>query len=206
MELVPLHLFIPFLTTCIIIELTPGPNMTYLTILSLTEGKKSALSAVIGTSIGLLLIGLISALGLGVIILETPELYQLIRWAGTIYLLWLAWDGWHSEQETSPHNTSILKIKTFKRGLIVNILNPKAALFYIAILPRFTSPEKDITVQAITLTLSYVFIATVIHILLVLLASRAKNLFDTPKLNKIIRRVLSLALVIVAIWFAWSTA
>lgn len=161
-----LAVYLSFMMTCLIIESTPGPNMAYLAVLSASNGRKAGFAATLGIALGLLVIGVAAALGVATLISNSPLAYQLLRWGGVGYLLWLAWDGWKQEPETSPEktNTSLQHTKFFKRGLIVNLLNPKAAVFYVAILPGFISTPTAAVSQAVTLTITYVILATTMHI------------------------------------------
>ncbi len=198
---------IAFTLTCLIIEATPGPNMGYLAILSASKGRPAGFAATAGVALGLLLIGLASAFGLAVLISNSTLLHQTLRWGGIFYLLWLAWDGWQEGKETSPEKTSnpTLHIKYFRRGLIVNLLNPKAAVFYIAILPTFINAQHSVLAQTLILTFTYVFLATLIHITIVMLAGSAQEFLSSPKRNIAARRMFSLLLVGIAIWFGLST-
>ena len=99
----------------------------------------------------------------------------------------------------------ILKWKYFRRGLVTNLLNPKAGLFYVAVLPSFVDPGQPILGQTLDLSGVFVLIATTIHALVVTLASLATTFLSDPGRAMVTRRVLSLALAGVAIWFAWST-
>ena len=87
-------MLLSFIITCIIIELTPGPNMAYLAVLSISEGKKAGYAATAGIALGLLTIGIIAALGIATLISNSPMAYQVLKYTGTAYLLWLAWDTW----------------------------------------------------------------------------------------------------------------
>src|SRR4051812_42465848 len=156
-----------FALTALIIEITPGPNMTYLAALSLSSGMRTGFAAVAGIAIGLATYGIVAALGLAAVIDSSPLLYGFLRWGGVAYLLWLAWETWSSERETSPDATDGPDHEpwiAFRRGLITNLLNPKAAVFYIAVLPEFIRSGAD-TVMSQTLALSavYVTVATIIH-------------------------------------------
>ena len=199
--------FFSFVTTCLIIELTPGPNMAYLAVLSASNGRRAGFAATTGIALGLLLIGIAAALGVATLISNSVLAYQGLRIGGIIYLLWLAWDGWKADPETSPGkmNDYTQHTKFFRRGLIVNLLNPKAALFYIAILPEFLTSSSSIIFQAITLTITYVTIATAVHILIVILAGTAQRFLEDHYRRLIARRVLSLALAAIAVWFALTT-
>ncbi len=207
MDAISANLLLGFITTCIIIELTPGPNMAYLAIISITEGKKSGFFTTLGIALGLLTIGIAAALGIATLITSSPALYQALRVGGILYLLWLAWDGWKTEEKDPDIKQDIYtqNIKNFRRGLVTNLLNPKAGLFYIAVLPTFISSSSPIAAQAIGLTCLYVFIATTIHIMIVMLAGTARNFLQDTHKRMIVRRILSALLALIALWFAWST-
>lgn len=199
--------YLSFVMTCLIIESTPGPNMAYLAVLSAGNGRRAGFAATLGIALGLLVIGIAAALGVAALISNSPLAYQLLRWGGVGYLLWLAWDGWREEPETSPGKTDgpLQHAKFFKRGLIVNLLNPKAAVFYVAILPGFIAAPSTAVSQAVTLTITYVVVATTIHSLIIVLAGTAQKFLEDRTRRLIARRVLSLALAAIAIWFALTT-
>ncbi len=199
--------YISFIVTCVIIEATPGPNMAYLAVLSADRGRRAGFAATIGIALGLFIIGIAAALGVGALILNSDLAYQILRIGGGLYLLWLAWDTWREEPETSPANSDGFEIhaKYFKRGLIVNLLNPKAAVFYIAILPAYISSAGSAITQAIILTITYVAVATIMHSSIVMLGAAVQRFLENNQRRKIIRRIFSLALAAIALWFAWST-
>lgn len=187
------------------VEATPGPNMAYLIVLAATEGRRAGYAAVAGVALGLLIVGLLSAFGLAALISASPVLFQILRWAGVAYLLWLAYDAWRPERpEDNAFATS--QARYFRRGLIVNLLNPKAAVFYIAMLPQFVSLEGAILEQTVILSLVYVAVATVVHLSLVTLADLAHGTLTVPSRRQTVRRLMALALVAIAVWFAVKTA
>ena len=197
-----------FALTCIVIELTPGPNMAYLAILSAGDGRRAGFAATLGIALGLLIVGIGAALGLAALISSSGLLYEALRWGGVAYLLWLAWDGWRDATETSPARTDGTEIEStvFLRGLITNLLNPKAAVFYVAVLPTFVDPGRPVLGQTVLLSVVYVLIATAIHTTIVSLAGAARPFLEDPDRSRIVRRGLSLALGAIAVWFAFSTA
>lgn len=199
-----------FVLTSFVIEMTPGPNMAYLAALSLSQGVRAGLAAVIGVALGLSVYGVAAALGLSAIIDNSPLLYEVLRWGGVAYLLWLAWEAWANELETSPENLNDLNDRpwiAFRRGLVTNLLNPKAAVFYVAILPDFVQIGKSsVATQTLMLSAIYVGVATTIHLVIVFLAGRLQSVIATADKRKTIRRVLALLLAAIAIWFAFSTA
>ena len=198
-----------FALTALIIEVTPGPNMTYLAALSLSSGMRTGFAAVAGIALGLATYGIVAALGLAAVIDSSPLLYGILRWGGVAYLLWLAWEAWSSERETSLDATDGLEDDpwiAFRRGLITNLLNPKAAVFYVAVLPEFIrSGAGSVMSQTLALSAIYVTIATIIHAGIVALAGTLQSKIATPGNRRLVRRLLALALVGIAIWFAWTT-
>ncbi len=181
--------------------------MAYLAILSAGSGRKAGFSAVMGVAVGLLAIGLAAALGVGAIIARSSLAWHALRWCGVLYMLWLAWDGWNTTRETSPDKTGdgLHRGLFFWRGFTTNVLNPKAAVFYIAILPGFVSDSSVASTQIFILTLVYVAIATGMHAGIVTLAGSARAFLNSPRRVMVARRVLSLLLAVVAVWFVIST-
>ncbi len=183
--------------------------MAYLAILSLSEGRRVALYAVAGVALGLLTVGIGASLGLAALIENSAVAYQILRWSGVFYLLWLAWDTWSGEKITPQQRADKIaskRKKFFERGLITNLLNPKAAIFYVTILPGFIVNSSSIIAQNIGLTVTYVLVATTIHILIVMLAGSMEPLLNKPEKIIHLRRFLSILLIGVAIWLGVSTS
>lgn len=199
-----------FVIACVIVEITPGPNMAWLAALSLSRGWRTGLAAVAGVGLGLSVYGIAAALGVATIIENSPFLYQALRWGGVAYLLWLAWDAWSTADDIRPEGNiedTDQHASAFRRGLITNLLNPKAAVFYVAMLPEFVNVAAgNVVAQTLTLSAIYVAIATAIHALIVLLANSVRGLVVQARKMKQVRRFLALALVGVAAWLAWATA
>ncbi len=196
-----------FALTSVLIELTPGPNMAYLALVGVTEGRPRGFAAVAGVALGLAIVGIAAALGLAAAINAVPVLYQSLRWAGVAYLLWLAWDGWRDARDAVEHADLGSSAATFfRRGLVTNLLNPKAAVFYVAVLPGFVVPGGNVVGQTLLLSAVYVTAATVIHVIIVAAAATLRPYLDDPRWSLIVRRGLAVALALVAVWFAVKTA
>jgi threonine/homoserine/homoserine lactone efflux protein len=204
-----LNPLLAFALTALVIEITPGPNMTYLAALSLSSGMRTGFAAVSGIALGLMTYGVIAAFGLAATIDHSPFLYGLLRWSGVAYLLWLAWEAWSGKAEISPDAAGDGEARpwsAFRRGLITNLLNPKAAVFYVAVLPEFVHAETGSVVrQTLIFSIVYVAIATLIHATIVTLAGSLQSTIDVANNRRTIRRVFALALIVIAFWFALST-
>ncbi|MDX2258227.1 MAG: LysE family translocator [Hyphomicrobiaceae bacterium] len=196
-----------FAITCLVIELTPGPNMAYLALLSASKGRRAGFAAVVGIALGLLIVGVAAALGVATLIANSPALYQALRWGGIVYLLWLAYEGFRGDEETSPGTAKAAAPDTtyFVRGLVTNLLNPKAGLFFVAVLPTFLNEANGLIAQAVTLSLVYVAIATIIHSIIVVLADAARPWLEDERRSAFVRRALSLLLVGIAVWLFFTT-
>ena len=202
---IPVETVLAFALTATIIELTPGPNMVWLAIVSATEGRRPGYAAVAGVSLGLAIVGLAAAFGLPTVIGASPPLFQALRWGGVLYLLWLAWDGWRDSGGAEGTPTDAPLALYFRHGLITNLLNPKAAVFYVAVLPGFLATEGPLLRGTLTLSFVYVAVATLVHAMIVTAAGSVRFWLDNPVRERRIRRTLSITLAVVALWFAWKT-
>ena len=124
--------------------LTPGPNMIYLVSRSISQGPAAGLVSLGGVAVGFLFYMLCAALGITALVLAVPYAYDALRIAGALYLLTLAW------QAVRPGGRSAFQVRQlpqdgprrlFAMGLITNLLNPKAAVLYLSLLPQFIDPK-----------------------------------------------------------------
>jgi threonine/homoserine/homoserine lactone efflux protein len=199
--------FVPFLVTTLLIELTPGPNMAWLALTSASEGKRSGFAALAGIALGLAILAAASAIGLAELATRSPTIFSLLRYAGVAYLLWLAWKTWAGKDEPVPENISKNALGAwFRHGLLLNVLNPKAAVFFITVLPAYITQSAPVAPQTALLSASYVAIATFVHLVIVALAAQAHGWISTGNRARIVRRVFAVLLAIIAIWFLASSA
>jgi threonine/homoserine/homoserine lactone efflux protein len=191
-----------FIIAATLAEITPGPNMGYLAALAIAQGRRAGLAAVAGVTLGLTLLGIAAAFGAGLVTQTYPALGEALRWAGVAYLLWLAWEAWRGEEDIPDGEFA----PSFRRGLIVNLLNPKAGLFYVAVLPAFLGRTEPGIAALLILTAIYVLIATLVHAGVVIgAAGLRERLADEASVTRI-RRAAALLLALVALWLAWETA
>jgi threonine/homoserine/homoserine lactone efflux protein len=199
-----------FTLAALVIEITPGPNMGYLAVLSLSRGWRVGAAAVAGVALGHMVYGVAAALGVAALINASALLYELLRWAGVAYMLWLAWEAWSSEAETSPDiaadgSQGHARI-AFERGLITNLLNPKAAVFFVTVVPTFVRPDGSVMAQTLLLSTIFVAVATAVHFSIVMLAGRLQAFSGSASRRRPVRRALAVLLAVIAAWIAYSTA
>src|SRR5438128_11602552 len=125
------------------IVLTPGPNMIYLISRSLTQGPTAGIVSLGGVALGFVFYMLCAAFGITALLFAVPYAYDALRLAGAGYLGWLAWQALKPNGR-SPFQVRELKVdgprKLFAMGFVTNLLNPKIAMLYLALLPQFIDP------------------------------------------------------------------
>jgi len=136
---------IAFTLVVLTMALTPGPNMIYLVSRSLSQGPRAGLISLIGVGIGFVVYMLLAAFGITAIFVAVPYAYDALRLAGAAYLLYLAW------QALKPGGRSPFEVRQLPKdsprrliamGLMTNLLNPKVAMLYLALLPQFIDPAR----------------------------------------------------------------
>jgi threonine/homoserine/homoserine lactone efflux protein len=190
---------VAFILTSFIIEMTPGPNMAYLAVLGASRGRLAGFSAVLGVAF-VALLGIAVGLGGGSLVLNNRVVYESLRWAGALYLCWLAFDGWRAARkpiEAVPVSPS--HFIHFRRGFVTNLLTPKAAVFFIAELPEFTQGPPPARELALLVSV-YVGIATLVHGLVVVPAGGLQMLFAAPQRRKMAGNIFAVLLLAIAVW------
>ena len=123
--------------------LTPGPNMIYLISRSITQGPSAGIVSLGGVALGFVFYVLCAAFGITALLFAVPYAYDALRLAGAAYLLWLAWQALRPGGR-SPFQVKKLQVdgsrKLFAMGFVTNLLNPKIAMLYLALLPQFIDP------------------------------------------------------------------
>ncbi len=196
--------FTEFLLAALVMELTPGPNMTWLALLSAQQGRRAGFLAVAGIALGLAILALAAGAGAAALIQAYPALYEALRWGGIIFLLYLALEAWRGE--SGGDNRPGALARHFRRGLIVNLLNPKAATVFAVLIPAFAGSASPTGMWIAAMSAIYVAIATMVHALLVLFAGSFKKALAEPRREIVVRRIFALALIGVAVWFTVSTS
>jgi threonine/homoserine/homoserine lactone efflux protein len=191
-----------FALAVLLIELTPGPNMGWLVTLTLAEGRRAGLGAIAGIALGLAVNAALSVLAASFILAQDAALAQGVSLLAAAMMAWLAWEAWKGSGESSPTATPRSADRRHAlAGFTINLLNPKAALFFITVMPQFVPGGQPSFWQGLTLAAISVTIATAIHLALVLGAGRARSAVMVESRALFVRRMLALAMLGVAAWF-----
>lgn len=188
-----------FALAMVLVELTPGPNLAYLALLGAARGRRSGLLAVAGITAGLAFWLLVALFGLTRTPLHSLTGLEVLRWVGAAYLLWLAWEPLRPETGLAA-GRKVREARPFVRGLMANLLNPKAAIFYLALLPGFITPSAGpLFIQILILGGIHIAISIAIHSAAVFGAHEAASRLP-PRLAFAFRVILALGLVATAFW------
>lgn len=137
-----LEIALPFFAASVLLGLSPGPDNLFVLMQSATQGRRAGYLVVLGLCTGLLGHTAAVALGLAALVAASSMAFMLLKILGAAYLLYLAWMAWHAPDAPAPgtaesagHARSL-----YGRGVLMNLSNPKVALFFLAFLPQFVQP------------------------------------------------------------------
>ena len=182
-----------FLLAALGLLLVPGPAVMYIVTRSAAHGRRAGFASVLGVEVGSLVHSMAAALGLSALLLASALAFQVVKYAGAAYLVYLgirtllAADN----EAGAPVNGEARLGQLFAKGMVVNLLNPKTALFFYAFLPQFVDPRKGaVQAQIFILGILFVLLATCTDGLYSLLASTiGKLLFRSTRIRKVRRYV-----------------
>lgn len=130
-----------FAAAALALYLTPGADMMFISASGAAGGRRVGIAAGLGVSIGSLFHTVLAVIGVAALIRANPNLYDMLRYAGAAYLVWLAIQAWRAPPPNPAADGAMPGGRAFWRGAVTNILNPKVSVFVLAFLPQFTSTE-----------------------------------------------------------------
>jgi RhtB (resistance to homoserine/threonine) family protein len=194
---------LPFLAVVAMITVTPGPDSALVLRNTIASGSRHGVLTALGCSSGLFVWGIVSALGLATVVSASSSLFAAIRVIGGIYLTWLGvrmiWSKRKSAERVATAGSAIRldanARRPFVEGLLSNLLNPKAAAFFTAVLPQFITPE-DAVLWATLLLAGITSAAALAGLLIyITLAARARVALGHPSMRQWLDRITGAVLV-----------
>src|SRR6185312_6837262 len=186
-----LHLYLAYCLAVAILVLIPGPVVTLVVANSLRHGSRSGLATVAGASIGNAILLGATAVGLVAFFALMSEIFEVVRWAGAVYLIWLGIRAW---QAHGGHGLAVPAAKkssrtVFVQGFLIAVTNPKAIIFYIAFLPQFVDPRLSGGAQLFVMSAAMTVIALIADSCYALLAGRVRGWFSTHARRRLQGRI-----------------
>lgn len=177
-----LDLLAVFLVATVALNISPGPDMLYVISRTLDHGRRAGVVSALGIGAGTLVHTFVAAIGLSAILVSVPVAFELIRYAGAVYLAYLGLrmlitarsEVKGTDSKLTPRSSLV---DIFRQGVLTNVLNPKVALFFLAFLPQFVdSTRGNIALQIVALGLIFDTSGTSWNILIAAVAAHARNL------------------------------
>lgn len=191
-----LNTWLLYLVTVFFISATPGPNM----LLSMSHGTRFGLRGTLPTMAGLLIaLGVImagSVAGLGALLAASEQLFNVVKYAGAAYLVWLGFQAWRApvkaaeEGELTPDNTApeLSARQRFRAGFLVAMSNPKAMIFFTALFPQFMQPSQPQLPQLVILAGTFYVIESSWQVIYAFGGAQLKHWLTSPKRLRLMNR------------------
>jgi homoserine/homoserine lactone efflux protein len=177
-----LSVWLAFLAAAFLISLSPGAGAVYAMSCGMRFGYRHALVGIAGMQLGLALQLIVVAIGLGAILATSTLAFNIVKWFGVAYLVWLGWQQFRAEPqaiaEGAPAAAGLRR--AFVRGFLVNASNPKATIFFLAVVPPFIDPARPLAAQYLAVMGTLAFTDVVVMSGYALLAARVLRLMREP--------------------------
>jgi len=189
---IPASTLAVFALAALLLAVTPGPAVLYIVARSVHQGRRAGMLSALGIAAGGLVHVLAAVAGLSALLVSSALAFTAVRWAGAVYLVWLGVKtlrGGADAESASPPPAPPRRI--FLQGFVVNVLNPKTALFFLAFLPQFVSPTRgSVPAQILLLGLTFISIASTSDLTYALLAGTvARRVGRTARARRATRLV-----------------
>ena len=197
-----------FLITSLIVVLIPGTGVVFTVSTGLMLGKRASIFAALGCTAGIVPHLLATVLGLAAVLHMSAVAFQILKFAGVVYLLYLAYATWRDKEafaiDKPPTATSAKGIAV--KAFLLNILNPKLSIFFLAFLPQFVAPNaREPLLQLLTLSGVFMAMTFVVFVIYGLLANAFSTaVIDSPRVQAWLRRSFSAAFAGLGVNLAFS--
>jgi len=203
----PSPVFLAFVAAGLALNIVPGADMTFVIASAARGGRRDGVTAALGIGAGTLVHVLAAVVGLSAILAASQTAFTIIKWIGAAYLAWVAISllraGRAIETEAGPRRSGL---QLLKAAALVNILNPKVALFFLAFLPQFVDPNARVpALQILCLGIWFDFVGTIVNVLVAIVAAgMAQRLRHVSWLGRAARYVAATAMGALALRLAFT--
>jgi homoserine/homoserine lactone efflux protein len=173
-----IYLYSAFVLACVALAITPGPNMALFVANSTTHGTRAALLTVFGSAVGLSVLVAAAAFGMSSIMAFVAEWFEIIRWIGAAYLVWLGLTRLLTATRKDPEDEARLPVRRglwFWQGAAASLSNPKVLLFLGAFFPQFIDPATAVGPQLALLAVTFVVVIAMVDSTMVMIFGSARD-------------------------------
>lgn len=188
-----LNIILAFIPAALVLIISPGPDSIYTLTRSISDGRTVGVTAALGSSTGSIVHTTAAVLGLSAILQTSAVAYTIIKLVGAAYLVYLGVQTFRSSEEfeITPESTSYTSTESFKSALMINVLNPKVAVFFLAFLPQFVQPGGSTAIQLFTFGVLFATLGFCYQALLAVFSARARQAITERELVQTILRAVS---------------
>ncbi|GAS83161.1 LysE family translocator [Paenibacillus amylolyticus] len=181
----------------IFIVMSPGVDFALITKRTLTDGKKDGIKIALGLASGALVHTMAAALGLSIILMKSAVAFELIKYAGAAYLIYMGFSSFITKRKSDLNQDEPENIKrsAFVQGLVSNVLNPKVAIFFLTFLPQFVAADLNASLQFLIMGSFYALLSILWFSTIVFLLSYVRQWLMSPKVQSIIDKTTGIVLI-----------
>lgn len=182
-----------FVPVAIALIVSPGPDSIYTLTRSISDGRTAGLTAALGSSTGSIVHATAAVLGLSAILQTSAFAFTVVKFVGAAYLVYLGVQTFSSPEEfdVTPDSTRYTPSESFRSALLINVLNPKVAVFFLAFLPQFVRPGSSTALQIFTLGVLFASLGFLYQAMLAVFSARARRAITEHELVRDVLRVIS---------------
>ncbi|MEN4770315.1 homoserine/homoserine lactone efflux protein [Duffyella gerundensis] len=183
--------WLTYLLTTSVLSLSPGSGAINTMSTGISHGYRGAAASICGLQVGLSLHIMLVGIGLGALFSQSLLAFEIVKWAGAAYLVWLGIQQWRSagSLDLQAIAKAMPRRRLFKRAVLVNLTNPKSIVFLAALFPQFILPHQPQAAQYLILGVTTVVVDIIVMIGYAMLATRIAGWIKGPKQMKLLNRI-----------------
>ena len=203
----PFDLWVSFAIAAAVLAVAPGPDNLFVLLQSAMYGARAGIFVTLGLCVGVFIQTLLAAFGVAAVVAASPTLLMIIQFAGAAYLLYLAWGAWNApvggeSGESSKKYPRLTNFQLWRRGILMNITNPKVLIFFLAFFPQFIikgSTESQVMVQMLIMGMTFLVCTLVVFSAIAWCAGTLADRLRSPKVQTILNKVSAVIFTVLAI-------
>lgn len=203
----PFDLWVTFTIAAAVLAVAPGPDNLFVLLQSAMYGSRAGIFVTLGLCVGVFIQTMLAAFGVAAIVAASPTLLMIIQFAGAAYLLYLAWGAWRapvgsSDAQSEKKYPRLTSFQLWRRGILMNITNPKVLIFFLAFFPQFIvkgATENQVMVQMLIMGLTFLVCTLVVFSAIAWCAGTLADRLRSPKVQNILNKTSSVIFTLLAV-------
>lgn len=203
----PFDLWVSFTIAAAVLAVAPGPDNLFVLLQSAMYGARAGIFVTLGLCVGVFIQTMLAAFGVAAIVAASPTLLMIIQFAGAAYLLYLAWGAWRtpvgsSDAQSEKKYPRLTNFQLWRRGILMNITNPKVLIFFLAFFPQFIvkgATENQVMVQMLIMGLTFLVCTLVVFSAIAWCAGTLADRLRSPKVQNILNKTSSVIFTLLAV-------